>query len=210
PPLVTAWWTDGPDHTVIAGPFFDRKVGSQRLGGFVPLVLYLRVPGEQLTLLPPLLTLLAETDDSSLTILGPLWANYQRRNGEHFWAVSAAITLHFGDGTTETTLVVSGYLRTHPEGWDAGLAPVFFAAQHGASHYALIPPALALHYGDAQRETTIVGPGYLHTEPDGWDAGLLPLVFAGRRGASHYALLPPLLTMHAGDQQNELTISPLW
>src|SRR5262249_29916410 len=117
-----------------------------------------------------------------------------------------------------------GYWRRQSDGWDSGVAPLFFASRHGDSHYTLVPPALTLHYGDANTETTVVGPGYLRTHAQGWDAGLAPIVFAASHPRSQYpfvpplffeaqegpllfVLIPPLLVGHAGDAEHEFTLA---
>jgi hypothetical protein len=240
-PLIFAARHPGSQYAIVAPLFIEASEGERHF-----------------VLIPPLLVGHAGDRDHEFTLAGPfyswrgpgaehdglvpLWM-HGRDHNDHYLAIPPALALHFGDGATETTIVGPGYLRTHREGWDAGVAPLAFAAHHGASHYAVlpplaflhagdgdaeltiagplfergtrkngdhflaIPPALTLHYGDAASETTIVGPTYLHTHQGGWDAGLAPLVFAAHHGDSHYTLIPPLLTLHEGDREHELTVA---
>jgi hypothetical protein len=208
PPALTFHYGEGATETTIVGPGYLHTHPEGWDTGVAPLFFAAHHGASHYTLVPPLVFLHTGDDDGELTIAGPLFAQGTRSNGEHFLAIPAALTLHTGDGESETTVVGPGYLRTHADGgWDTGVAPLFFAAHHDDTHYLVIPPALTLHYGEGATETTIVGPGYLHTHPDGWDAGVAPLLFAARHGASHYTLIPALATLHEGDADSELTIA---
>src|SRR5262249_23491163 len=104
------------------------------------------------------------------------------------------LTLQYVDGRTRTTIVGPSYLRTDPSGWDAGLAPLVFAAHHGASHYVLVPPALTFYMGDADQELT-----------------LSPVWMRGRFPHSSFMAIPPLLALHAEESDRAITVAgPLY
>ena len=224
PPALTLHFGDAAGETTIVGPTYLHTHESGWDAGVAPIVFAAHHGDSHYALIPPLLTLHEGDRGHELTIAGPfyswqtaefehdglapVWFHGHSRDGSHYLAIPAALALHYGDAEAETTIVGPTYLRTNAAGgWDAAAAPLFFAGDHGDSRYALVPPLAMLYTKDEEEELLIVGPSYLRTHPEGWDAGVAPLFFAARHGESHYALIPPLLTLHEGDGDHELTIA---
>ena len=99
---------------------------------------------------------------------------------------------NWSDATSSTTLVATGYYHSALDGYDLGVAPLYFRGRHDDGFYDIAFPFFA-RWGD--RETTHAAflPGYYVADSTGWDAGVIPFWFGGSDGLSRYDLVPPLL-----------------
>src|SRR5262249_7672986 len=134
PPLLTAWWSEGPDHTLIAGPFYDRRTGGKHIGGLVPPVFFQRPPRANLT---PLLPPPPPPRPSDRRRAGRHFTRGLRRGGFPFSSTGPAfplfpplLTLH----TPDTTIVGPYYSHDGHR----GVVPFFFEGPD----YLVIPPLL--------------------------------------------------------------------
>ncbi len=97
------------------------------------------------------------------------------------------------------------------KGWGAGIAPIAFFGRNEHKHHAMVLPLFA-HFSDdkAGTSTTAVGPVYVRRAQDGWDAGLLPIFYAGRHGQNSYGALAPLY-WHFGQKDGAIDVAgPLY
>src|SRR5262249_26123079 len=62
----------------------------------------------------------------------------------------------------------------------------------------------------AGTETTAVGIGYYRSQKNGWDFGLLPLVFAGRHGDEKYGVGFPLYVYRGDKTSSTHVLGPLY
>jgi hypothetical protein len=93
-------------------------------------------------------------------------------------------------------------------GWGAGLFPIALFGRSGPRHHALLLPLFGHVSNDTTgSSTTVVGPVFHRRQPNGrgWDGGLFPLVFAGRRGDRTYGGVPGLF-WHVGDKHSETDV----
>jgi hypothetical protein len=115
---------------------------------------------------------------------------YQRQGGVTTTAAFPLFYLRESAQTTELA-IPPYYLMRGPENWDV-LFPLFWWYR-GEGHHTWVVPLVWHHEGD-----------------DGWDFGLAPLVFAGSHGPRHYTILPPLLTLDWGDEEERFTFATLF
>jgi hypothetical protein len=109
-------------------------------------------------------------------------------------AVVFPLFWHFAsEHETTTTLAPVFYWHRDDKGYAFGsVIPLLFMGSDRGDSYAIQFP-LIWHFSSERRgtSTTATPIGYVHTDPDGWSAGLTPLLWA-RRGKtrSHFALVP--------------------
>ncbi len=93
-----------------------------------------------------------------------------------------------------------------------GVAPFAFWGQRDGADWFAAPLLLAGRWADADRDTTIVGPGYLSTSMTGSDFGIAPLYFGARSqepGGFEMDVVPPLLFGRwSGDAGSGLIAGP--
>lgn len=98
-------------------------------------------------------------------------------------------------------------------GFGGGVAPLFGFGRSGTKRHAYVAPVF-LHLGDAKdgRSTTVVGPGFWRRAPGGrgFDAGLFPILFFGKRDRGSYALVPPLFFHKGRDGESLDVFGPLY
>ncbi|MEQ8461393.1 MAG: hypothetical protein RLO52_14110 [Sandaracinaceae bacterium] len=134
---------------------------------------------------------LPEAGDSDFQLVIPPLL-YQRQGQVSTTAVFPLFYLR-EDGETETTelAIPPYYAMRGPENWDV-LFPLFFWYRGEGHHTWAIPPV------------------WSHSAPDGHDFGIAPLVMTGRHGANHYTIIPPLLTIDWGSEEERFTFATLF
>src|SRR5262249_15192803 len=145
--------------------------------------------------------------------LAPLY--FGGRHGDSYYhAVLPPLLSMWGDrdSTRVLSLAPLAYYARGKDGWDLGIAPLYFVVRARSCSYDRVPPLFA-RCAYAAPHTLVAGTFYRRThEGSGdWDAGLAPLYFGGRHGDSYYhAVLPPLLSVW-GDQDSTrvLSLAPL-
>ncbi|MSP60624.1 MAG: hypothetical protein EXR72_09850 [Myxococcales bacterium] len=96
-------------------------------------------------------------------------------------------------------------------GWSGGLFPlVHLQNLEGRSHQMVLP--LFIHKKDqgAGTETTAVLLGYHRRSREGWDAGLFPLFFAGRRSDVRWGTIAGLYSWRSDDNGSTHVLGPLY
>ncbi len=127
-------------------------------------------------------------------------------------------------GTFGTDVVPPFYLHTWQgrgelHGSAFGVAPLFFYGdsfgEDGAlrREHLIIPPLLTVHTWTPEHAFTWAGPFYYDRLRADTDWGVAPFVFAGSNLHRSYTLIPPLLTYHRynRDEDKSLTVvGPFW
>ena len=169
PPVFVRWKVHDDGSTgLIAGPFFHSSD-----------------PEGSTTSLLPLYWRFADKSGAETQFLFPV-IGYHRHPG----AGGAFLGPLYGWGS-----------RNGLGGWGGGLAPILMFGRSGTKHHAVVAPIFAHWSDDKDRSsTTAVGPIFHHQVANGggWDAGLFPVLFFGRRAATTYATLPPLFFHKSG------------
>ncbi len=224
PLALTAHWFDKGHDTVLAGPFYRHSRPDGWSAGLAPFYFGGRTGASYYDAVPAALFLRFGDGQKSTTIAGPY---YDRKGpGAHGFGVAPfylgardddgtgydlvplALTAHWFDRERDTTLAGPFYRHTRPDGWSAGLAPLYFGGRTGPSYYDTVPAALFLRYGDAASSTTIAGPYYAHRDPPGRSFGVAPLYFGGRDTAgAGYDVAPLALTAHWFDRDRDTLIA---
>jgi hypothetical protein len=209
----------------------DDDAGLKQLLLLAPSVFYRRDPQRTVTVVPPLVTAWhVHDDDSRGFIAGPLFHSSDPEGSTSglfpvYWRWRDART----GASTHWLFPVAGW-HQHPGargayvgpfygwtstngagGWGAGIAPIAFLGRSGTKHHAVIPPLFWRFSDDKDgSSSTAVGPVYYKKTPDGWDAGVAPLVLAGRHADRTYGVVPPIY-WHFG-QKNGATdvLGPLY
>jgi hypothetical protein len=129
------------------------------------------------------------------------------------------------DGGTWGTDVVPPFYhhswrgRGELHGRAVGLAPLFFYGESfgedGSLHreHLIIPPLLTVHTWRPEHAFTLAGPFFYDRLRNDTDWGLAPIVFGGNNAHGNYAVIPPLLTYHRynRDEDRSLTVvGPFW
>jgi hypothetical protein len=116
------------------------------------------------------------TPTTSAQVLFPLWWRFKN--------------LELG---THTTVLASGFFHRAQDGWQLGVAPLFFAGRRGDRSHAGLLPAF-WHHRSADTTTTWVAPfNFYRRNRDRRHLVLAPLVFAGWSPERRHLVLPPLL-----------------
>lgn len=132
----------------------------------------------------------APTGDDDFTLVVPP-VLYERAGGVETIATFPLFYLRQGGGTTELS-IPPYYAMRGPQEWDV-LFPLFWWYR-GAGHHTWIVPPIWHHEGS-----------------DGHDFGFPPFVLTGRHAERHYTLIPPLLTIDWGvDDEERYTFSSLF
>jgi hypothetical protein len=183
PPLFTRWRVhDDGSQGLIAGPFFHHSDPEGSTSGLIPL--FFRFADTKAK---------AETD-----FLFPI-AGWHKHPG----AAGAFVG------------PIYGWRSTNAEGgWGGGIAPVFFAGRSGPKHHVAILPPLFMRWSNDREHsaTTVVGPIFHRQLKDGsgWDAGVFPALWFGRRGNTKYTVIPPLIWARSSDEETLAVVGPIF
>jgi hypothetical protein len=198
----------------IGGYERDDDAGMSQLLLLVPPVYHRRDPARTVDVVPPLFTRWhVHADDSSGWLFGPLY-----HTQDHDGDTTAVVPIYwrFADrksGATTHVIPPIAAFHQHPggaggfvgpiygwrgqRGWGAGVAPLAFFGRRDTRRHALLLPLFA-HFSDEadHTSTTVVGPTFVHRAQGGWDAGVVPILFAGRHADRSYAAVPPIFWHH--------------
>jgi hypothetical protein len=227
PPLFIHWGDDRHESTLVGNAYFTRARRSRDYG-LIPLYFGGRdaATGSYYDVALPFLV--RHGDRRRATTFALLY--YATREGErrHFGvfpfylggrgldrggsydAVLPPLLIRASD-RYESTLW-AGLVYHHRTHWErqTHVLPLFYRGRdvQRETYYDVLLPLYA-RFGDRASQTTVLGPGYVHTRPGHWAAGLVPLVFAGadaRARSSYLAVLPPVFA-HWRDAGSESTLA---
>lgn len=152
--------------------------------------------------------------DDHLTALGfGLWGYYRNRGthggsaglapllffGRHDddrHAVVFPLLWHFSSPNKSSTLALPlfGHWRDKDQRHTAVFPLLYFAGGNKQTSYAFqVPLFWRFTNHEANTATTVVGPAFYRSRPQGWSAGLFPLVFAGNGSDRSHVVVAPLL-----------------
>ncbi len=185
--------TDGRATAVL--PFFLHRSGprdSTTFAGIFPVWFYRRQMadgGWGAGLFP--LAFFGQRGDAGHGIVFPLFWRFTSAKG----STTAFLPLFFTSGDQS--------------GRDTGMLPLVFFGHHGTSSYQIQFPLFWRFADERTRTATTVTPlGFFGRSPEGWRAGvgpLLPIVWAGGGGPRRHFVLFPLFWHFADDKQDQNT-----
>ncbi len=222
PPLY--WrWGDNEHDTWIAGLAFRRTTPRGFSQGFAPLYFAGRddLSGEHHTFLPPLYWRWGDREVTR-TLAGNVFVSQWRDRrhlavvpfffsgeGEKRWyTVVPPLLWRWGARDDSSLTTIAGPFFGHRSGsdWHAGLLPLWLGGEKNGHRYDVLPPLLTYRRELPDGGTALWAVNtYLRTREDGFTLASVPVFFAGRTGARHHTLIPPLLAYHGGDGETETT-----
>ncbi|HEY7957582.1 MAG TPA: EB domain-containing protein [Polyangia bacterium] len=182
PPLFTRWKVhDDNSSGIIAGPFFYES----------------------------------DPHGSTASLLPIYWRFYDRQAHAEtqFLFPIAGFHRHPGAGGGFLGPIYGWGSKNGKGGWGAGIAPILMFGRSGEKHHAVVAPIFAHWRNDATgSSTTAVGPVFYHrvAHHGGWDAGLFPLLYFGRRDKTSYATLPPIFWHRDGPEGSTTIVGPVY
>jgi hypothetical protein len=207
-PLVLSWRNPW-ESTTIVGPAFHHADALGHDRGLVPLYFQGQSGPRRYRHVPPLLFFDWADEGSRRTIAGPFY-RFTGRDAWHtgvvpLWFQGATPTRRYAvspllpfwylrEGGRRLLVVGPFYHDRVPDGWHAGLVPLYFGGRTKSGFYHLAPLALTFDWGDREERTTIFPLGYRHRAPGAHDFGIVPLYFEHRRGRARVVIVPPLLS----------------
>jgi hypothetical protein len=226
PPLFTSWKVHGDGSSGwMAGPLFHSSDPEGTTSGFFPL--YWRWSDRHTHASTDWLFPVAgvyKSPDARGAYVGPAygWTSkngwgaglaplfFAGRSGKKSHAVLFPLFWRFSDDKTSTTVVGPAFYHKADDGWDAGLAPALLVGRHGDRNYGVVPP-IYWHFGQKNGTTTdVAGPLYVQRGPDGWRAGLAPLLFFANKGGRSHQVIFPILFHFADRDHDRLLIGPFY
>jgi hypothetical protein len=220
PPLFVHWAGDTHERTLMLNAAYERERATGSYGFTWFPLLWIGRSGARSHFVSPLFA--RWTDGERSTTVVPPAYYHRNATGRHFGLVPLyfqggggarryvyvppLFTFDWSDEARgeRTTVVPLAYRHRVPGGWDLGVIPFYFGRRRGSQHLAIVPPALAVHWGDGRAEKTLaLGVGYYFRSPDARHAGLFPLWMGGSYGlrqpggpARYDLVLPPLFIRH--------------
>ncbi len=193
--------------------WFDDRAGNASAAALFPLAFWRRSPHESSTALGvfPLLGYHRTfTDGGSSLGLFPIAFFGQRGGRSH--GIIPPLFFHFADERGSATVVPPFFYHladAHTS--STGILPLLYfqGRDHQRSFRIQFPFFWRLVDGAAQTTTTVVPPVYWRSRPDGFSAGLFPLLFAGdaaQTGRSHFVLFPLLWRFHDAPADHSTTV----
>lgn len=107
---------------------------------------------------------------------------------------------HRENHVTTTAVFPAFYLREEPGSSELVIPPIYH--REGAEPFDVVFPFFWWYRGELHH-TWIAGPVWHHDAPDGHDFGIAPLVMTGRHESRYYHIIPPLLTLAWGDEDED-------
>jgi hypothetical protein len=204
----------GDTTTSLTGLYYshDDPTGSTRVG--FPLFWYFRdnATGATAHSFFPLYARRRSPDETSTAVgVFPLWAFHRRfsdggfssglaplaffgsHDGRSHAVIPPALFFHFSDQRSSSTLWFPIFYRfADRNSSNLGVVPLLYfqGHDHGDSYKVQVPLFWRLHDGDSDTTTTVIPPIYWRSRPDGWAAGVAPLLFAATGPHSHFVLFP--------------------
>jgi hypothetical protein len=216
--------------TTVVGPYFsfDDPTGSTRVGfplfwyfrdnaqdatahSFIPFYFHRRNPDESTTaagVFPFWAYHRSFSDGGSSSGLTPL-AFFGSRDGRTHAVIPPLLFFHFSDPRASSTVSFPFFYRfAHQHSSNLGVIPLLYfqGHDHEDSYHFQIPFFWRFHDGEKDTTTTALVPlGFWRSRPDGWAAGLGPLLFAGGGGPRRHFVLFPLFWHFEDDTQDKST-----
>jgi hypothetical protein len=161
------------------------------------------------TLIGPYLRI-ADLNGSTQSLLPLFWHLRDRASGATTTFGFPLFLWHRGPGR-EGGIIGLAYGYHDQKGWAGGLFPFLFLSNRNNRSYQVVLPFL-FHFNDRTRErdTLVFGPFYRQRTPNGWHAGLVPLVFAGRHDDVRYAAVPPLYVFRGDRHGSTHVFGPIY
>ncbi|UJR80994.1 Hypothetical protein I5071_30450 [Sandaracinus amylolyticus] len=103
-------------------------------------------------------------------------------------------------GIATTAVFPLFYLRESPDASELVIPPIYH--REGVEQADVVFPAFWWFRGP-QWHTLIIPPFWHHDSPEGHDIGVAPLFMSGRHRQSYYHVIPPLLTVGWGDEDED-------
>ena len=218
----------GGASTTVVFPYFsfEDATGSTKVG--FPLFWYFRDNAADATahsFFP--LYFHRKNPDESTTAAGvfPFWFYYRRftdgasgglfplaffgsHGGKSHAVIPPLLFFHASDQRSSTTLSIPFFYRFADKyRSNLGVLPLLYfqGHDHGDSYHVQVPLFWRLHDGEKNTTTTVIPPGFYQSRPDGWSAGLAPLLFAGGGGPRRHFVLFPLFWHLADDTEDRST-----
>lgn len=215
--------------TTVIGPFVrnDDPTGSTRVG--FPLFWYFKdnASGATAHALLPFYFRRHSPDERSLAAgVFPFWAYHRgftdggfsagltplaffgSRRGKSHAVVPPFLFFHFKDQRSSATVQIPLFYRFASQHHsNLGVLPLLYfqGRDHRDTYKVQIPLFWRFHDGEKGITTTVVPPGYYRSRPDGWSAGLAPLIFAGGGGPRRHFVLFPLFWHLRDDTRDRST-----
>jgi hypothetical protein len=218
----------GNSSTTVVGPYYthDDPTGSTRVG--IPLFYYFRdaATGASAHTFIPLYFRRKSPDDTT-TAAGvfPLWVYYRsfrdgwsagfmplfyfgkRADKQH--ALILPLFYHLKDRRSSATVAFPFYYRfTDQHHTSAGVPPLlyFHGRDHESTYHVQVPAFWRFRDGEKGITTTVVPPIFYRSRPDGWSAGVAPLLFFGGGGPRGHFVLFPLFWRFRDDTADRSTV----
>ncbi len=125
-------------------------------------------------------------------------------------AVVFPLLWHFSSKDRSSTLALPlfGHWRSKYESTTAIFPLLYVQGKSAESSYRFqFPLYWYFHNHETQSRTHVLGPGFYSSKPQGWSAGLFPLLFAGRSDTGRHVVVAPLVwhfRNHAEDRGRTL------
>jgi hypothetical protein len=107
-----------------------------------------------------------------------------------------------------------GFYDKNEGGAGGGLAPLVMFGRRGPRFHQVVLPPLFVRWGNRAKgeATTVVGPVFHRASPvkQGWDAGLFPLAYFGKRPQLTYAAVLPLFWARKDASGTDVVVPPLY
>jgi len=221
--------------TPLGGSYKNRETGESTTLTLLPLLLHRDDPVRRYTAVPPLAMWWRNKETGrSWGYVGPF---FYTRDDEGSSQGLLPLYLHFASrqARASTTVVVPLLAALHrsPQlkfgflgplfGWSrpaegasgGGLIPLLSYARGPRPHFAFLPPVL-IYAADRQAGThhLSIGPVFYRWQTKGpqagYDAGVFPLLWVSRHGASSRQMLLPLFYHHRMPGNERLVIGPVY
>ncbi|MDW8280095.1 MAG: hypothetical protein RMK29_00195 [Myxococcales bacterium] len=218
--------------TPLGGYYRDEGTGTTASALLVPPLVHREDPDLRLTVLPPLgLWLRNKRTGQSTGFTGPLfWSVDDQGSTAGVFPLYVRFHNRLARATTDVIFPLALVHRAPGRAF-AALGPLYFWRRQGGSvgfglfpllwaragrqSYGLLPPLVA-YVADADAGTRHLSVGPLFWQQRqrgpqaGYDAGVLPLLFVGRRGEASYQALLPLFWHSRTGQHERWLLGPLF
>jgi hypothetical protein len=221
----------GQSTTTVIGPLYrhDDPTGSTRAG--LPLFWYFRdaASGATAHTFFPLYFRRSSAEESTTAAgLFPAWFYFRRfsdgysfglsplaffgSRGDRRHALLLPVLYHFKDARSSATVAFPLFYRftdAQHETTGVPLLLYFQGRDHGDSYRVQFPAFWRFRDAEAGATTTVVPPVFYRSRPDGWSAGLAPLLFAGGGGPRRHFVLFPLFWHFRDDTRDSTSVVAL-
>jgi hypothetical protein len=224
PPLFMRW-KNRHERKLVVGPFYDRVTATTRDTMLPPFYFggHDRARGTYHDVVAPFFARWGDPAGRTTVVLSgfyrrgydgyslglaPIFFHGRGTDGRHHTHL-APLFWHWGTRDRETTVVLSGFYRRGRDGYDLGLAPLFF---HGRStdgrHYTHVVP-LVWRWGSRHEAGTVVFPlGFGYRHRDRYARAVTPIFYQWGDRRSRKSLLFPLAYLER-EARGHLFLSPL-